>query len=103
MIFTISVSIKLTKSNNIFTILRSEGLPSWDTLEKDAEYLFSEAEKLNMPSCLSHNDLWHTNILYDEDTGNEIDHLNLKIWILNNEFLLNLKSTTIDFLGKYAK
>ena len=86
MIFKISVSIKLTidLSNNIFTILRSEGLPSWDTLEKDAEYLFSEAEKLNMPICLSHNDLWHTNILYDEDTGNKIDHLNLKIWILNN-------------------
>ena len=86
LIFTISVSFKLTidLSNNIFTIFRSEGLPSWDTLEKDAEYLLSEAEKLNMPICLSHNDLWHTNILYDEDTGNKINHLNLKIWILNN-------------------
>ena len=46
-----------------------ENLFTWEELGKEIEHLYSEAEKLNMPICLSHNDLWHTNILYDEETG----------------------------------
>ena len=46
-----------------------ENLFTWEELEKEIEHLYSEVEKLNMPICLSHNDLWHTNILYDEETG----------------------------------
>ena len=46
-----------------------ENLFTWEELGKEIEHLYSEAERLNMPICLSHNDLWHTNILYDEETG----------------------------------
>ena len=46
-----------------------ENLFTWEELGKEIEHLYSEAEKLNMPICLSHNDLWHTNILYDQETG----------------------------------
>ena len=39
-----------------------------DEMEKEIDFLYSEAEKLQMPICLSHNDIWHTNMLYDNDT-----------------------------------
>ena len=42
---------------------------TWDEMEKEINFLYTEAEKLQMPICLSHNDLWHTNMLYDLESG----------------------------------
>ena len=48
---------------------RFNQLVSWDEIEKEAESLYAETEKLQIPVCLSHNDIWQTNILYDKETG----------------------------------
>ena len=48
---------------------RFNQLVSWDEIENKVESLHAEAEKLQIPVCLSHNDIWQTNILYDRETG----------------------------------
>ena len=51
-------------------------------MEKEIDFIYSEAEKLQMPIGLSHNDLWHTNILYDQDKGLFSSQHS---WLLNKE------------------
>ena len=43
---------------------RFKEVVTWDEIDAEIDFLYSEIEKLQMPTCLSHNDLWHTNILY---------------------------------------
>lgn len=48
---------------------RFNDIVTWDDMESELNWIYSETEKFQMPVCLCHNDLWHANILYDEKNG----------------------------------
>ena len=52
-----------------FFMNRFNDIVTWDDMESELNWIYSETEKFQMPVCLCHNDLWHANILYDEKNG----------------------------------
>ena len=38
-------------------------------MEKELDFIYSELVSLKTPVGIAHNDIWHSNILYDKERG----------------------------------